>query len=64
MCCVCNIFSQNGLYSPKLLKINKEMMNNSIEVGRGAGRKQKTTLSHFTEEETQRPTDIGKKTQP
>lgn len=30
--CLCSIFSQNGLYILKLLKINKKKINNSIEI--------------------------------
>ena len=29
---LCSIFSQNGLYILKLLKINKKKINNSIEI--------------------------------
>lgn len=30
--CLCSIFSQNGLYTLKLLKINKKNTNNSIDI--------------------------------
>jgi len=57
--CLCSIFSQNGLYTLKLLKINKKKINNSIEIWG-----KKYPKSHFREEETQRPIDKWKKAQP